>query len=517
MVVVVSAVALLLCTALLASAVTAERVSHLHRQRTPAIAGAEAVVDLSLAHLSGAVPSAMPCAVVRQLPGSPDAVVATARITYTDTVGGSWPTGACTPTGAAEGVTATWNAGTRELVAAAVTGTGTLVQLPGSTDRPVQRTMVAEVGLSSPAAVFSSALQSDLGVELVNSLKLNAGTDALGNPVPAPLTTSGDFTCSNPVEIKGPVTALGKINLLSGCSIAGDAYARGDVYTSASGATITGSLLSGEGDIRVHQNGIVVGKDLRAAKSISGSGLSKSTVGGPPPNVLANRGSFPPPVPVDPLPVLTRRPDHFPGYGSATWASVVGASRSANGAGGPVPDPCSLTQQASSLSGPLRTPATPTIIDAAACTAGVTLAGVTLDVYADTVVYLPQYPSGAANSLHSTNGLTLRNKAADGLPRTVRIIVPWQDAPYGATCAGATKTSGGLRYDAGGVAADPKLKLFLYSPGTVTLLNSTSFTGQVYGCRVSIANAATISFTPVGGSTRPLAYATSPSVVRYER
>lgn len=513
MVVIISMLMLMLCTALLASAVAAEKISHRNRQRVPAIAGAEAVVDLSLAALVAAPPTALPCTFTRQLPGNPDPVTATAQIAYTDTTGASWPALGCTPTGAGEGVTATWNAGSLELTGATITATGTVTATPGAVGAPVQRAMTAKVALSAPAALFPSALHSDTGLELLNRLEIRPGVDAAGVPVPAPVTTWGDFSCKNSADVRGPVTALGRLELLSACTITGDAYAGGDITTNADAVTIGGSLLSGGGATTFGQAGITVGKDVRSAGAITGAGLSKSTIGG---QVVPHAGPFPPPALATPLPVVTRRPDHFPGYHLTSWAAVVSASRATNGATGATTDPCTLNgSQAASLNGPLRTPATPTIIDAAACTTGVTAKNVIIDVNADTVIWLPQYPTGTSTALDAS-GLTLRNTAADGQPRTVRIIVPWQDATPTSTCTNQARTPGGITYNAAGLATPADLRLFLYSPGAITLANSTNFHGQAYGCQVNLANAATITYAPVGASTRPTQYALLGAPTKYE-
>ena len=132
---------------------------------------------------------------------------------------------------------------------------------------------------------------------------------------------------------------------------------------------------------------------------------------------------------------------------------------------------CLMAPTASSVNGATLTVSTATVVDARLATSGcasISMQQMTVALGADLTVY--------SDGFKSVNGLHV--VSSDGLPHTIRVIVPGPIS--GCATAGEITLSTGSTFDS-------SIRTELYTPGKVTLNGTTSLHGSsASGCFAAV-------------------------------
>jgi hypothetical protein len=218
------------------------------------------------------------------------------------------------------------------------------------------------------------------------------------------------------------------------------------------------------------QNGAQIAPSVHIGKNIWLNGTLNTWSGGPRVGgtILQNATGIPDPPSYE-LPRITYNPTDWTakGFASTLWTGACDSDNRTN----------SYPDHINAYLGSLTNP---TLVWASACGFKWSNSN-TISLKTDVALF--------ADSFTISN--TFRVKSADGQPHKLWLIVP--AAATGNACSG----------DAGNIQTSnsttfmPLINIFLYSPCTVTISNNSESYGQIYGGTVTIANAFSMTFTPV--------------------
>lgn len=481
------------------SALFTVRQTTLGRERVQSTATAEAGLDSAFAALEQSNGTNVPCSLsgaatgVAQDPGYQVQIEYFTENPSRDGEGDAIPL-TCTP-----------GSGVSEVPYQAVvtsTGSTAVPGVPGAASKT--RRMEALVRLRANAATwadrFTKAVFSEASITTTNQWALNgAGAD---------FYTNGNFACNSSSRVDGSVYTQGTANLTNACRVLGDVWARGQITTSTTTVNIGGSVKSSTAGLRIGNNPLTIGGNVLLATTLVNSDGNSPNVGG---TISQNLGTFADP-PKDTFPKIGYDATNWTdsGWQIMTWVNYISGLR----ADGPAPgwwtstSYCTIAYQSYSLNEPMLSPNVPTVLDARTCSSngGTNLQwqgnskAVELKLRADLTII--------ATDFYNTGTLKVTSVDAAGnpstTPRQLRIIVPWVN---GSSCGASG--AGKIKFDAGGVQFDPTITVLLYTPGTITLSNGVTLSGQIYGCTVTASNATTVNFVPVGGPTEDDAAASS--------
>lgn len=343
------------------------------------------------------------------------------------------------------------------------------------------RTMQASVQLEPIKGYgWKHAIYSDSGITTTNDLQL------LSNGVDGGLYTNGDFGCNSNGDFHGAVVTQGKAKLENNCHVHGDLWAKDEV-TMNNKTQVDGSVFSktGGADFPVHSPKI--GGDLIVAGDLTYGDGKQPWVGG---RIIHGATSVPA---QDPQTLPRIDPDAGSGSDShPDWndlKDVTGLQEDFQTESWQQFDG-NCTAAHWHDNNRMVSPKDPTIVDARDCST-LTFNGsdVDLKLRSDLVIF--------AKNFYSTNGLSVESD--DGQPHRLWIIVPWTNGSDSCHDSDASQQGRGIKFDAGGTDLDdPNVSLFLYSPGNIYLTNHTSFTGQVYGCKVREDSNVHITYKAIG-------------------
>ena len=321
------------------------------------------------------------------------------------------------------------------------------------------------------SVITGSTVYSGSSLQVTNDVDL-AGPDAN-------LIVAGDLECNSRGHIGGDVTVEGDVHLTNSCRIDGSLIAGGAV--SMDSTSSIGGDLTAVGAVRFQSTGHIGGQvttggtftviDGAAVADLIDSGV----LGGP-----VTTGAVVPAPDLGPTPVVgakTLQVDQ-----ESTWAqwlhdTAVAAGAPAWSAGLSTRPGCTLASWTVGTS-TIAVDAN-TRIDATRQTTGcssVSLFGLSLQLSGDLTI--------VASGLQSTNGMQVTS--ADGLPHTLRILVPGQI--NGAQRANAVSLLGGT-------TADPMITVEIGTPGTVSLSGGVDLVGQIAAGRINADGHITLTST----------------------
>lgn len=388
---------------------------------------------------------------------------------------------------------------------------------PRTATRTVKQRLAAQPAGES-SSLFSYGVFSNGDLSVTNSFTVTGGG----------VHTNGAYACSRAGTVVGPVTAVGSVSLTNSCltkdvhaggtftcdsgpvvtgdveaagtgtsrmsnscQVTGSVTTGGPVSITTSTPRIGGNLVSAGGPISVSNTGPIVAGYGRAATTItvgdSGS-AGKVFAGG-------YTGGSPSAVPSVPqlqtMPAITWADLTPAGTAVQSWTSFLSQNAVANNAPtwskAYLGTTCDAERAGYSLGGDLTGPASATVLDARTC--DVKMQGesaskpLVLTLRADLTI--------VAKSFATSNGVRVASTKT-GPDAKLRIIVPV--APGAATCSAATAGAGNITL-VNSVVLDPNVDAMLYTNGTVTLTNSTTIHGSVYGCTTNTSVSTSITYT----------------------
>ena len=340
------------------------------------------------------------------------------------------------------------------------TGTGAIVQhtytLPGTfraslaiTDNNGEQSFA-----DAPTTVVvpggnETAINSAASVSLTNQLHVNNGN----------VVTGGDFECNSDVQVAGSVFASGNVYLTNNCRIAGDVYAGGTLVMDST-PQVLGSV-SAVGNVQFQST-------ARIGGSVSTSGTF-TVIDGLSQQALATNGSI---IGAISAGVTVPRPSVAPYQvftvgtlpaSAITWTQWMNQTAAANGApswsqGLTTSPGCTMAPWSSSVNGSTASTSSDLVVDArssASSCAGVALQQMTLSLGGDLTLIVDKFDA--------INGLNVVSR--DGATHTLTVKVE----------GASGSTNNDLSFSAG-TTIDPKIKVFLQTPGKVTV-NGTSSLG----------------------------------------
>jgi len=289
-------------------ALSQNRSSGADRQRTVAVAAAEAGIDATYATIQSSglqLPCRWPATGIANVKAYPDPTSVVATVTYYGTAGG-----AALP--CSSGVLASSTPATSALIVS----TGSTPALAGRTTGGT-RTMQASVNVVPIRGNgFSKAIFGESTIIASNHSTISGSTGFNAN-----LYTNGDFICSNNQNYHGGVIAPRGSISLAGCSVDGDVWARDGI--SASNATVGGKVISSGSTVTLSGN-TSVGGTLLAAGTISWPGCSAAG------KCFANQSSAAPPASYEQFPVLRGDATALQGWTDAGYNVIYDNSHCAN-------------------------------------------------------------------------------------------------------------------------------------------------------------------------------------------
>lgn len=279
----------------------------------------------------------------------------------------------------------------------------------------------------------------------------------------ANVVVDGDLECNTHGHVGGDVTVAGDVHLTNSCRVDGSLHAGGTV-TMDSTATIGGDLVAG-GDVTL-QSTNAIGGAITASGTVSvidgvpvGDLVDAGTIGGP-----VTWGAQVSPPDLGPAPVVGAK--SLDVDQEATWAqwlhdTATAAAAPAWVAGLSTNPGCTMATWTVGTDTVEVT--TDTRIDATSQTAGcgsISLHALTLELSGDLTII--------ADGVASTNGMHV--VSADGLPHTLRLLVPGQIDDG---------TSGHAIALLGGTTTDETITVEIGTPGTVQLSGGANMVGQI--------------------------------------
>lgn len=410
------------------------------RQRTGQVHAAEAGVDSAYYQLQlGGVPCALP---VVNIGDRPDMTEVRTTVAYYN-AGGLLP---CVG-GVASGTP------TKAVISSLASSTNRVS--PGA---PATRTMESEVLLSPSAGGNGYALFSGSSFAVPNSFNLT------GNGVSPPdIYLRQGLSCSNSATLGGSVfSANGDVQLSNSCLIQGGLSARGRIDM-ANSARVAGKVSSSRSDL-VLSNSASVGGDVRLRGTYSGD---RSRIAG---TLTTGDAGIPDPIDQS-LPWI--------GYDPSAWMA----------AGFTVED---RGTDCATVKARMFVVTTPTVFYAD-CVLAWSGNNSGLRLKTDVALFLPQ-------GMTISNNFDMASSTAQA--RKLWIISPpkHQTAAKPAGWTAADCDGGNISFS-NSTAFASSINLFLYTCKAVNASNSSTFTGQIYGQQVNVANSFTMAFVglpPVG-------------------
>ena len=508
----VTLVAAMLSLTAVASVVVSSRASGVDRQRTQAVAAAEAGLDIALQQITataikgqeGSMPCTKAAAPLAAIPiaSSPAPISVQNRISYVT------PSGAACPVNGEQPTSAT--------VISTATPTQVLAGPTSAGVRTMTTTVVLSPGAGTSRPTWGSAAFSDEDLDVTNDFStIGGGT-----------YTNGTYKCDSEVSIGGSVVAQGNAEMTNECTINGDLAVKGK-FLCNSQSRVTGNVTASSTSESSLTNTCTIEKNLwtggpiktttrpeiKGTATSSTGGFSAQTgvkvhgatrlggtvnmIDGKPASGVFLGGvtqnspqAVPPPPPGQTMPAMTYQPSDWAGYQFSSWSDWVKKNANDNSAeswSDARTKPCDQLSSASySLKGPLRT-SVDLVVDARACSE-VKLNTVILELSGDLVLFVKDFTS--------TGGLTVTSK--DGNQHTLSIIVPATNATDPCSAPGKN-----IRFNSGGTVLSDKTPLLLYTTGEVELTNTVDFFGAIYACKTKWSVAVTVRYldvTPPGGA-----------------
>lgn len=382
----------------------------------------------------------------------------------------------------------------------------------------------------------------------------------------------GSFVCSNASQVGGLISAQGDITFSSNCRVNGATYATGNL--SCGGGMTTGdiyvggtaSLSNGQCKVngRLHTGGLI---KMPSSPTVTGDVISRNSgleinslpnIGGSvrlggtmtagywatqymnanPGKVLQNQvGLAAPTAPPSAPAALTTFPSaEFPQRteSDAAWtrASTVpwntlvqpyltqgwanACSNQANLSGAVVLAADTLYDARTTCPGGLtwsHGDSTSNFI----VNGNATIRATSFNINKSTTISLKGDLVIMADSISLANG-GLTVVSGDGQKHNLYIVNPWSPS---AQCTSTSTASSSIALQ-NSITFDPVVSVLFYTPGTFTTSASTPgagklpFTGQVYGCKVTISTTVAMTYDSVGGST-PGAVGAMHPVVEWKR
>lgn len=320
----------------------------------------------------------------------------------------------------------------------------------------------------------------------------NVTSSAGGGSINSNSRVGGDLRVKNAVNINGTIRVVGMVTSSSGASKSYGGFTVGSLRVASldalqGGSTITGdvSITSPTGATTSVDSSITVGGDLRSAAKFNswGSGPMVKGVRVAPTVLMSASGGYAQvsglvaaDVPAAPT---TQSALDFPRvtYKPADWAAQ-GFTQDVWTAG----SKCKADNNDQSMTNRFSAYGTATVVDTrAACPGGIEFAN-------------PQRIKLKANVAIIATKITTTNdfyvESGDGSTHTMWMMVP--AAPTGALCPSG---SGQIAFSVGHGSAMP---LMLYGACGVTLSNSQTFPGQVWGSTLTLSNDITVDYVPIG-------------------
>jgi alpha-tubulin suppressor-like RCC1 family protein len=321
------------------------------------------------------------------------------------------------------------------------------------------------------SVITGSTVYSGSSLQVTNDVNLS-GPDAN-------LIVAGDLECNSHGHIGGDVTVAGGVHLTNKCRIDGSLTAGGAV--SMDSTSSVGGDLTAVGAVRFQSTGHIGGKVTTGAmftvidRATVTDLIESGVLGGP----VTTHAAVPAPN-LGPAPVVgakTLQVDQ-----ESTWAqwlhhTAVAAGAPSWSAGLSTHPGCALASWTVGTS-TVAVDAT-TRIDATKQTTGcssVSLFGLSLKLSGDLTI--------VADGVQSTNGLHVTS--ADGLPHTLRILVPGQID--GAQRAHAVSLLGGT-------TVDPMITVEIGTPGTVSLSGGVDMVAQIAAGHINADGHVTLTST----------------------
>jgi hypothetical protein len=432
--------------------------SSLDRKRLQAVNTAEAGLSSTMSLLQTTATAALPCTGDASLHGTlptDPASEYTATIDYYNVYP---PSG--TPMTCAGATSEVHTAAVLPKAAAIVSkGTAVVTGIRGAQSR----TMETLVRLRPIRSGFNQAIFSDTGLDLTNNLSVigNVGNDG-------DIYTNGNWTCSNSSNIKGSVLVQGSGTMSSSCTVAQDVWAAKSLSMSNSATIGHDATASGAGyDITMANTSFVThnataGRNCSGCSGRVGAAITANSVSNPPPHLDLPKINY---VAADWL--AGDADAGIPPYTIQSFATCTGATANAISTGWTSPTVARISP---------------------AC--GLTFSNnSTINVQSDLAIIT----DGSLTTVNQNNWQGV------GGTHNLYIIVPWEATTAGNLLGGTPVCTAGLHdISISNNTNFVNLKVFIYSPCTVTYNNNNSgLGGQVLAGTVNITNLYTLAFSPL--------------------
>ena len=322
---------------------------------------------------------------------------------------------------------------------------------PGSRARTIE--LLAEVKPAPSVPGFNSAIfsQSDLGSSNSTTIT-NSATGSVAN-----VYTQGNYTCNNALRVEGNIHAQGNITMSQSCTTGGDVWAGGSVTLSSTGTRVGRDVIAAGGSVTLN-NEIVISRHL-----IHKTGWSQG-VGGPSSiagEKIQKANQSPPPLQYFPTLV----------YDPAAWIAagfaILDFGTDCSGA-------------AADLETLSPTWTQPTVVRVTDCPMELTQ-GLVLDQRNHVAII-------ADRGIRMAQNAEFKSAPLSNLNLNLYMIVP-ADQP-------CSPTQGNITMQNDTVFNNPRV--FIYTPCTATLRNTTVLRGQVFANTVQLSNSGNIQYEPVG-------------------
>ncbi len=438
------------------------------RTRTIEVHAAEAALDATMAELEIASPCDAPSFSPATYSDGADETVVTVSIEYKDDAGNVV---GCTA-GALDGTPAS----------AVVTATATATR--DFTGLDPERTLVAQLALTPRTSVSNdAALYSSADLVLASGMDIAPQLSSENADV---WIDEGHWDCGSGSYLTGSlIMPDGSLDFDSDCSVTGDIWVEYDFYLSGSNSS-TGSA---GGDVTVRsgdlegRNHLYFGGDVTVGGSLDMANSKIVYSGGPQQyNVGADAITDIEPVGIP-----------YIEYDFLDWQAMGFVEQDDEDLYDMLLDQWSIASNETWRSGPVSNcqyhgwiangnsiefPSVPTVYDLRECDNVKFNNGNTLELYADTALFMQDF--------HSTGNLTI--VSGDGEPHSFWAIVP---QPTGGYSAGDIESSTAI-------TVDPAISTFWYSPNEVEVRSSSDIVGQIYGGTVKFTSGRSLIYTNVG-------------------